>query len=144
MNEGYWGGTENSSVADDIGFKFEPHYCDKVDKPGSFYASFAEAQLMCFFVRRNYLFRNPRDEPVKDDFLQLFLLQARNQRANIIISKARCCSCLALSQRIGLNLITQFSQYLRQCPTAEVDGHVYSLCILRPDEGNKANNFIFF
>ncbi|TQV91719.1 ankyrin repeat protein [Cordyceps javanica] len=106
LDEGYWGGSENFQVADDIGFSFEEHACDEPGAPGSFNASHAEAQLMCFFVRRNYLFRYERD--VEDDFLQLFLLQVRNRRASITVSKAPCTSCLALKERIREVLGIQF------------------------------------
>ena len=109
LNEGYWGGAGNFSVAEDICFEFEPHVCDKVDKPGSFNASHAEAQLMCFFVRRNYLFRNITAGPVKDDFLQLFLLQQRNRQASIIISKDPCSSCSLLRDRIRAALGINFT-----------------------------------
>ena len=113
LNEGYWGGTENFIVADDIGFDFKPHDCDELGNPGSWHASHAEAQLMCFYVRRNYLFRWPIDEqalegPIKDDFLQLFLLQVRNRSATIVISNAPCKSCLALKDRISKCLGIEF------------------------------------
>jgi hypothetical protein len=41
-------------LAEAIGFTFESHSCDKWDIPGSFYASHAEPQLICFFIEKNY------------------------------------------------------------------------------------------
>lgn len=37
-----------------IGFKLDPSSNDDTHLPGSYHASHAEAQLICFFVRRNY------------------------------------------------------------------------------------------
>lgn len=111
LNEGHWGGVENFAVARDIDFSFRPHPRDQSDVPGSFNASHAEAQLMCFFVRRNYLFRRLEQEPyaITDDLLQLFMLQRRNRLATILISKAPCESCLALRDCISEKLEIDFT-----------------------------------
>ncbi|QLI70479.1 uncharacterized protein G6M90_00g068580 [Metarhizium brunneum] len=109
INEGYWGGTENFAVAKDIGFSFESSPYDERGVAGSFNASHAEAQLMCFFVRRNYIFRNIADghKSGVDDFLQLFMLQERNRQVEIVVSKTPCDSCRALRdcirERLGIN-----------------------------------------
>ncbi|OAA41831.1 Ankyrin repeat-containing domain protein [Cordyceps fumosorosea ARSEF 2679] len=121
LSEGYWGGSENFGVAADMGFSFPHDARDARGKPGSYYASHAEAQLMCFFVRRNYLFRedrpiksvlddpNPPPEPVHDDFLQLFLAQPRKREATIAVSKDPCFSCTALrdciEERLGIEFL---------------------------------------
>lgn len=44
--------------------------------------------LMTYFVSKNYIFRNYANWPVlKDDFLQLFLLQKRNLHARILVAE---------------------------------------------------------
>lgn len=109
LNEGYWGGAETFVVAKAIGFSFESHPCDEAGVEGSFNASHAEAQLMSFFVRRNYIFRNFKAGQVRDcdDFLQLFMLQERNRQAEIVVSRTPCPSCRALRDcirdRLGIN-----------------------------------------
>ncbi|KAM3497975.1 hypothetical protein MY10362_008689 [Beauveria mimosiformis] len=97
------------------GFTFwEDSYRDGTGRPGSFYASHAEAQLMCFFVKRNYLFRPLEEDEmtgVQDDFLQLFLMQPRNKSAKIAVSKTPCCSCAALRdciwQKLGIEFVIE-------------------------------------
>ncbi|KAK9439217.1 ankyrin repeat protein [Metarhizium brunneum] len=115
LNEGYWGGVENFAIAEAIGFSFESDRRDKAGVEGSFNASHAEAQLMCFFVRRNYIFRNFEAGQVQygDDFLQLFMLQERNRQAKIIVSQEPCPSCRALRDRILDRLGIDFS--LSEC-----------------------------
>ncbi|KID77395.1 uncharacterized protein G6M90_00g097810 [Metarhizium brunneum] len=115
LNEGYWGGVENFAIAEAIGFSFESDRRDKAGVEGSFNASHAEAQLMCFFVTRNYIFRNFEAGQVQygDDFLQLFMLQERNRQAKIIVSQEPCPSCRALRDRILDRLGIDFS--LSEC-----------------------------
>ncbi|KAK2754208.1 hypothetical protein FQN54_007087 [Arachnomyces sp. PD_36] len=97
-------------VADSIDFSFEPHVYDRKHVPGSYYASHAEAQLMCFFIRRNYLFREyPDGVTVQDDFLQLFLLQKRNRHAEIIISSPPCDSCEGFMNHVSQTLDIHFN-----------------------------------
>ncbi|KAF1730039.1 putative ankyrin repeat protein [Beauveria bassiana] len=101
LDEGYWGASENFVVAKELGSTFSEDRRDGAERPGSFYASHAEAQLMCFFVKRNYLFRPLEEEEeeeededermgVQVDFLQLFLLQPRNKSAKIVVSQTPC------------------------------------------------------
>jgi hypothetical protein len=89
-------------IASTIGFSFKPHPYDKnLRLSGGYYASHAEIQLMCFFIRRNYIFREYEpEETVEDDFLQLFLLQERNQHSEIIISSPPCDSCNAFAKKV--------------------------------------------
>ena len=107
LNEGYWA-LENLELARDLGFSFEPHEDDMPEARGSYNACHAEAQLMCFFVRRNYIFRNYEEgqKEIVDNFLQLFMLQKRNQEALIIVSTPPCSSCIALRdcilERLGI------------------------------------------
>lgn len=109
LNEGYWGGVENFAVAADMGFSFQPHDCDNPGVVRSYNASHAEVQLMCFFVRRNYVFRHVEEgqDSVYDDFLQLLMLQERNRQADIVVSNTPCSSCRALRdcirERLGIN-----------------------------------------
>ncbi|KAM3458266.1 hypothetical protein MY3296_000472 [Beauveria thailandica] len=113
LDEGHWGASENFAVANDLGFTFsEDPYRDGTARPGSFYASHAEAQLMCFFVRRNYLFRRMEEDEgmeVQDNFLQLFLVQPRNKSAQIVVSQMPCFSCAALKdciwQKLGIEFV---------------------------------------
>jgi hypothetical protein len=92
-----------------IGFKFDPSSKDDRHLPGSYYACHAEAQLMCFFIRRNYLLRDCHDgDTVQDDFLQLFMLQERNWSAQIIISSEPCDSCRRLADHISRTLDVHF------------------------------------
>ncbi|KAK8141511.1 hypothetical protein G3M48_010388 [Beauveria asiatica] len=114
LNEGYWGASENFAVANELGFTFSEDYRDGIAGPGSFYASHAEAQLMCFFVRRNYLFRRMEEDEgmeVQDNFLQLFLAQPRNKSAQIVVSQMPCFSCAALrdciSQKLGIEFVIE-------------------------------------
>jgi hypothetical protein len=109
LNEGHWA-SEALAVAVDIDFAFERHAYDKCGVPGSYNACHAESQLMCFFLRRNYIFRNYDDrQEVHDDFLQLFLLQEKNRRAQIIVSNDPCESCRALRdcilERLGIEFV---------------------------------------
>ncbi|CRG91087.1 hypothetical protein PISL3812_08135 [Talaromyces islandicus] len=93
-----------------IGFNFHAHSWDDKNLPGSYFASHAEAQLMGFFLRRNYLFREYCDgDTVKDDFLQLFLLQKRNRQASIIISSPPCDSCKSLADYVLRTLDIHFN-----------------------------------
>lgn len=63
-------------VAEASGFEFESHRHDKPGMPGSYNVGYAESLLMCFFIQRNYIFREyERGNTVEDDFLQLFTLQ---------------------------------------------------------------------
>lgn len=99
------------AIAKYIGFEFEEHGYDrqKQKPPGSYYACHAEAQLMSFFVSRNYLFRDYYEcEKVMDDFLQLFLLQERNRRAHIIVSAVPCPSCQRFARHIEQTLGIRF------------------------------------
>jgi hypothetical protein len=83
-------------LAKAIGFTFESHSCDTWDAPGSYNAGHADPQLMCFFIERNYIFRDyDEGDNVQDDFLQIFLLQERNHQAQVIVSKSPCYSCNA-------------------------------------------------
>jgi hypothetical protein len=44
--------------------------------------------LICFFVKRNYIFRDYESgKTVKDDVLQLFRLQVRNQLGKVMSAK---------------------------------------------------------
>ncbi|KAM3469257.1 hypothetical protein MY5147_007183 [Beauveria neobassiana] len=111
LDEGYWGASENFVVAEELGFTFSEHRRDGAERPGSFYASHAEAQLMCFFVKRNYLFRPLEEDErtvVQDDFLQLFLVQPRNKSAKIVVSQTPCFSCAALRDCIWRKLGIEF------------------------------------
>ncbi|KAH7139737.1 hypothetical protein B0J13DRAFT_558409 [Dactylonectria estremocensis] len=75
-------------VAKQFGFGFDGHSCDKRGVPGSYYAGHAESMLMCFFIKKNYIFRGYEEgEKVEDDFLQLFTLQQRVRQAQIVVSK---------------------------------------------------------
>jgi len=95
LNAGYWM-PETVRLAQAFGFEFDSNDYDG-EIPGSYYACHAESMLMCFFVMRNYIFPDHKSgETVKDDFLQLFMLQPRNQRARIIVSQKPCSSCLEL------------------------------------------------
>lgn len=68
LNCQYWQ-PETMKIARAFGFEFARHACDQ-GKPGNFFASHAEAMLMCFYVKRNYIFRDYKEEDtVKDDFL---------------------------------------------------------------------------
>jgi hypothetical protein len=92
-----------------IGFKIDPSSNDDRHLPGSYYACHAEAQLMYFFIHRNYLFRDYHDgDTVQDDFLQLFMLQERNRSAQIIISSPPCPSCRSLADHISRTLGVNF------------------------------------
>jgi hypothetical protein len=108
LNEGYWA-LESMQMAKNIGFSFKPHYFDKKNLEGSYNACHAEAQAMCFFVTKNYIFRDYEEgeREVEDDFLQLFMLQPRNRHAEIIISNAPCLSCMNLRdcirERLGID-----------------------------------------
>lgn len=112
LNEAYWA-LETLKVASDIGVKFEKHSRDKPGFPGIYNACHAEAQLMSLFVRRNYVFRDYEEgqSDVKDDFLQLFMLQPRNRTAKILISKRPCESCKSfrdyIDRRLGIKLVLQ-------------------------------------
>ncbi|PMB66740.1 hypothetical protein BM221_007736 [Beauveria bassiana] len=114
LDEGYWGGAENFAVAEELGFTFSEDRRDGAGRPGGFYASHAEAQLMCFFVKRNYLFWPLEEEEederkgVHDDFLQLFLVQPRNKSAKIVVSQTPCFSCAALRDCIWRKLGIEF------------------------------------
>lgn len=95
----YWQ-SEAFEIASAIGFSFKPHKCDDSGLPGSYYASHAEIQLMCFFISRNYIFREYEPgQTVDDDFLQLFLLQERNRHSEIAISSPPCDSCSAFAKQ---------------------------------------------
>lgn len=109
LNESYWGGNATIFLAREIGFVFAPHENDPVGRPWSYYASHAEAQLMCYFVRKNYLFRRHTAEPVRDDFLQLFLLQPRIQAARMILSQLSCNSCWMFRNHIEAVLDINFT-----------------------------------
>ncbi|KAM0743566.1 hypothetical protein ACQRIT_001825 [Beauveria bassiana] len=112
LDEGYWGASENFVVAEELGFTFSECCRDGAGRPGSFYASHAEAQLMCFFVKRNYLFRSLEEDErtgVQDDFLQLFLGQPRNKSAKIVVSQTPCFSCAALRDCIWRELGIEFA-----------------------------------
>ncbi|KAH6617488.1 ankyrin repeat protein [Chaetomium tenue] len=107
LNCQYWK-RETVEVARAFGFEFPSHACDQ-GRPGSFFASHAEAMLMCFYVKRNYIFRDYREgDTVKDDFLQLFLLQPRNRGAHVIVSKTPCDSCTKLRECIRSKLDVKF------------------------------------
>ena len=109
LNCRYWM-PEAMRVARAFGFKFDSHDGDEPGIPGSYNAGHAESILMCFFVRRNYIFRDYESgETVDDSFLQLFRLQRRNQWAQIIVSKAPCSSCVALREHIESNLGIRFA-----------------------------------
>ena len=57
--------------------------------------------LICFFVKRNYIFRDYESgETVKDDFLQLSRLQVRNQLGKVIVSQELCYLYVSLSAHI--------------------------------------------
>jgi len=111
LNEGYWA-LESINVARDMGGLFREDVRDRKGVPGSYNACHAEAQLISFFVRRNYLFRDYIEEEeqpethVNDEFLQLFLLQPRNRTAEILVSNKPCASCLRyasfIHERIGI------------------------------------------
>ncbi|KAF7134028.1 hypothetical protein CNMCM5793_005608 [Aspergillus hiratsukae] len=97
-----------------IGFSFHPHSRDDSLLPGSYYASHAETQLMCFFIRHNYLFREYHDgDTIQDDFLQLFMLQERNRSAQIIISSPPCPDCKRLADHISRTLDVHFDQIMK-------------------------------
>lgn len=64
---------------------------------------------MSFFVQKNCIFRKyVEEELVKDDFLQLFMLQQRNKEAQIIVSNEPCKSCMAFAECIRQRLGIQF------------------------------------
>lgn len=108
LNPGHWM-AETMRIAGSFGFTFEAHSRDDIQIPGSFNAGHAESMLMCFFVKKNYIFRDYDDgHIVEDDFLQLFLLQPRIRQAQIIVSKAPCPSCRALRRRIETRLGIHF------------------------------------
>jgi len=49
---------------------------------------------MSYFIKKNYIFRNYKEgDTIEDDSLQLFMLQPRQKRAQIIVSKKPCESC---------------------------------------------------
>lgn len=70
---------------------------------------------MCFFMRRNYIFRNFKAGQVldSDNFLQLLMLQERNRQAKIVVSQKPCPSCRALRDRLLDRLEIDFS--LSEC-----------------------------
>ncbi|KAL6905114.1 hypothetical protein GGI43DRAFT_398908 [Trichoderma evansii] len=110
LNQGYWA-HESLQIAKNIGFSFEPHALDvQGGCPGIYNACHAEAQAMCYFVKKNYIFRDYKGQSdVDDDFLQLFMLQPRNRRAMVVASKDPCSSCKDLRdwifQRLGICFI---------------------------------------
>ena len=76
-------------VANSIGFSFEPHSYDKRHLSGSFFASHAEIQLMCFFIRHNYFFREYCDgDTIQDDF-NYFCSEEKPTRSDFISSSPR-------------------------------------------------------
>ncbi|RYP32609.1 hypothetical protein DL767_005114 [Monosporascus sp. MG133] len=108
LNSQYWM-PEAMNVARALGFEFESHSYDKPRSPGSYNAGHAESMLMCFFVKRNYVFREyEKGEEVEDDFLQLFALQKRMRQAQIIVSNRSCNSCKALKECMQSRLGIQF------------------------------------
>ncbi|KAK4246831.1 hypothetical protein C7999DRAFT_41811 [Corynascus novoguineensis] len=108
LNPGHWM-PETVRLAQAFGFDFARHDHDQPGIPGSYYACHAESMLMCFFVMRNYIFRDYKSgETVNDDFLQLFMLQPRNQRARIIVSHEPCLSCVKLKDCIRAKLDIEF------------------------------------
>ena len=63
-------------------------------------------------MRRNYIFRDYAEgkKDIKDDFLQLFMLQPRNRTAKLLVSNKPCASCLGFRGYI-LKRIEIKSQY---------------------------------
>ncbi|PTB41081.1 hypothetical protein M441DRAFT_47557 [Trichoderma asperellum CBS 433.97] len=113
LNQGHWAYESLRMAAEDIDVPFEPHANDGKDGPmGIYNACHAEAQLMCFFVKKNYLFRDyaKGEINVVDDFLQLFMLQQQQKklRAEIFVSNAPCRSCINLKNRIFERLKIEF------------------------------------
>ena len=79
---------ETITVTRSFSFEFERDYFDKQNTLRSYYAGYAEAMLICFFVNRNYIFRDyKRGETVKDDFLQLFRLQVGTNSGKSLSAK---------------------------------------------------------
>ncbi|KAL9479617.1 hypothetical protein ACSS6W_004403 [Trichoderma asperelloides] len=113
LNQGHWAYESLRMAAEDIDVPFEPHESDGEDGPmGIYNACHAEAQLMCFFVKKNYLFRDYDEGKinVSDDFLQLFMLQQQQKklRAEIFVSNDPCSSCVNLKDRILERLNIEF------------------------------------
>lgn len=103
LNEAYWSLHENLAVARDIGFIFGDSDIDMPGLKGSYNACHAEAQLMCFAVRRNYLFppADQEQDPIPDGFYRLLTLQRQYTPAiTILVSKEPCRSCSALQEGI--------------------------------------------
>lgn len=110
LNAKYWLSVA-FKIASTIGFSFESHYYDNgLQLSGSYYASHAEIQLVCFFISRNYIFKEyEQEQTVEDDFLQLFLLQERNQQSEIIISSPPCHSCSEFAKQVLRTLNITFN-----------------------------------
>ncbi|KAK4227031.1 hypothetical protein QBC38DRAFT_208030 [Podospora fimiseda] len=106
LNRAYWA-LEARNVARDIRFEFEEHCFD--DYKGSYFSSHAEAQLMAFSVRKNYMFPLYNDKGVEDDLYQLFKLQPRNTAAEIVVTKKPCDSCKAFRDAIWEKIEIDFS-----------------------------------
>ncbi|KAK1998019.1 hypothetical protein LX36DRAFT_49813 [Colletotrichum falcatum] len=66
------------TLAEFVGFTFEPDRKDKRGFPRIYNACHAEAQLIAFFAKKHFLFRSyDGNIPAQDGLLQLFLLQPR-------------------------------------------------------------------
>ncbi|KAL1968461.1 hypothetical protein VTN77DRAFT_1990 [Rasamsonia byssochlamydoides] len=109
-----------------IGLPFKSDRRDAKGIPGSYCASHAEAQLMSFFIQKNYIFHDYAEgEVVNDDFLQLFMLQPRNQRPQIIVSKEPCTSCKEFAKGVRKRLGIRFEfrtlevNKKYQCPSCD-------------------------
>ena len=107
LNCRYWM-LETIKIARAFDFGFQSHGYDEKDTPGSFFAGHAESMLMCFFVKRNYIFRDYAEGSETDNFLQLFMSQPRKRGAHIIVSKELCHSCTTLRADIQLKLGIKF------------------------------------
>jgi hypothetical protein len=108
LDAAYWQ-KEVFKIASELDFTFRPNHCDDIRTPGSFNASHAEPQLMSYFVRKNYIFRDYEEgDIVADGFLQLFMLQPRHKRAQIIVSKTPCESCEEFAESIRTKLGVTF------------------------------------
>lgn len=90
-------------------------FINKQGFPGIYNDCHAESQAMCFFVKKNCIFRDYErgQSDVGNGFLQLSMVQPRYQHAEII-SDYPCLSCINLKdfifEKLGINFtFTQFS-----------------------------------
>ncbi|KAK1974307.1 hypothetical protein LZ30DRAFT_608340, partial [Colletotrichum cereale] len=104
LDAAYW--THRTfTIARRIGFDFPANKYDHKDRPGSYHACHAEAQLMSFYLDKYFTFQCDENcQKVDKEYVQLCLIQEARPEARIDVSQYPCQCCQLLRDHIAVKI----------------------------------------